>query len=116
MNTYEILDDNDNVVNTIIASPEFVEEYYPGHYRRIPSNHPPVIVITKFEFLMRFTSTERKDTLTAARTNVDIEDFMQLLNSANDVDLTNPETIEGVNALVSFGILTPLRAQEILHT
>lgn len=116
MNTYEILDDDGNVINVIIASPEFVEEYYPGHYREIPSNRAPIIVITKFEFLMRFTSTERKETLTLAKTNVDIEDFMQLLNAASDVDLTNTETIEGVNALVSLGVLTPVRAEEILRT
>lgn len=116
MNTYEILDDDGNVINTIIASIEFVEEYYPEHYRQIPSTRVPVDIISKFEFLMRFTSTERKETLTLAKTNVDIEDFMSLLNSATDVDLTNTETIEGVNALVSLGVLTPVRAEEILRT
>lgn len=33
---YEILDDNDNIVNIIVADIEFVEAHYPGRYRQVP--------------------------------------------------------------------------------
>jgi hypothetical protein len=112
---FEILDADGNVVNTIVATPEFMQENYPdGNYREVPQPPTPVYVITKFQFLMRFTATERQETLTAARTNVVVEDFMSLLNSAENVNVTNPETIAGVNELVSINILTQARADEIL--
>ncbi len=41
---YEILDDNGDVINLIIADLEFVEEHYPGHYREVIPPPPPVIV------------------------------------------------------------------------
>lgn len=37
---YEILNDAGEVINTIVATPEFVEENYPGHYRLIPDSSP----------------------------------------------------------------------------
>lgn len=37
---YEILDDNGNVVNTIVADEQFVEQYHPGKYRKV-SDLPP---------------------------------------------------------------------------
>ena len=40
MATYEILDDQGDVVNIIIADEAFVEEVYPGHYRLVPPLAP----------------------------------------------------------------------------
>ena len=37
---FEILDDEGNVVNTIIAGIDFVKEHHPGHYRE--QYRPPV--------------------------------------------------------------------------
>lgn len=41
--------------------------------------------------------------------------FLMKINSAQYVDLADSETIEGINALVQFGLLTSVRAYEILN-
>ncbi len=113
---YEILDDAGNVTNTIIATPEFMEQNYPaGNYREVPEPPAPNYIITKYAFLIRFTTAERTAALTESKTNVSVEDFWSLLYAAEYVDLSNPETIAGVDLLVSLGILTPARGQEVLN-
>ena len=47
MSTYEILNDNQEVINTIIADLEFVEQIYPGHYREVLPPPPDYTVINK---------------------------------------------------------------------
>lgn len=113
---YDILDGNGNVINTIIATPEFVEQNYPGHYREViePPPLPLPPVLTKYEFLKRFTSTERKAITAAAVVDEDIADFKLLLDAATDVDCGNEDTIAGVNSLEASGILAAGRAAQIL--
>lgn len=69
-------------------------------------------VYTKLEFLNRFTAQERIN----IRSSSDpiVEDFMELLNAASEVDKTYPDTIAGMNYLVSAGLLTQQRLEEIL--
>jgi hypothetical protein len=69
-------------------------------------------VYTKLEFLNRFTSQER----IGIRSSTDpvVEDFMELLNAASEVDKTYPDTVAGMTYLVSVGLLTQQRLEEIL--
>lgn len=49
---YEILDENGEVINRIVADLDFVETHYPNRYREIPEPEPtPVIpaVVTPFQ-------------------------------------------------------------------
>ena len=41
MKTIEILDENENVTNTILASEECAETTYPGHWRAVETPEPP---------------------------------------------------------------------------
>ena len=41
MKTIEILDENENVINTILASEEYAEATYPGHWRVVETPEPP---------------------------------------------------------------------------
>ena len=41
MKTIEILDENENVINTILASEEYAEATYPGHWRAVEVPEPP---------------------------------------------------------------------------
>ena len=41
MKTIEILDENENVINTILASEEYAEAMYPGHWRVVETPEPP---------------------------------------------------------------------------
>lgn len=113
---YEILDDAGNVTNIIIATPEFAEQHYAGHYREVVEPPPPPVppVLSKYEFLKRFTSTERKAITAAAAIDPDIADFKLLLDAAQEVDCGNEDTVAGVNALEAGGILAPGRAAQIL--
>jgi hypothetical protein len=69
-------------------------------------------IYTKLEFLNRFTSQER----IAIRSSADpiVEDFMELLNAASEVDKTYADTVAGMNYLVSAGLITQQRLEEIL--
>lgn len=115
---YEILDAAGNVTNTIVATLDFVEQNYPGHYREVydPERPSEPAILTKYEFLKRFTSDERKAINAAARVNADIEDFKMLLDAAQEVDCGNEDTVTGVNALETAGILSAGRAQQILRS
>ena len=46
---YEILDTEGNVVNTIVADQQFVDDNYPGHYREIPEPPSPELPPEKTE-------------------------------------------------------------------
>lgn len=68
--------------------------------------------MTKLSFLNRFTLEER----IAARSSADpvVVDILKMLDLAEIVDLNYPPTIQSINYMVSVGILTEQRAQEVL--
>ena len=71
-------------------------------------------VFTSYEFILRLTATERASIRTAAITDVNIADFLQLSQAAQEIDTSNPMTIQGMNYLVNVGLLTEQRKNEIL--
>lgn len=115
---YEILDDNGNVVNTIIADEWFVEENYSGHYKLVGPEPPPppTWVITKVALRFRFTDAEYTAILAAAKTDVEVQMWYDTFNMVSSFDLQNQRTIDGINNLVSKNLLTQARADTILKT
>lgn len=75
---------------------------------------PPQKVITKLQFLNRFTNEELAAVYTAAKTNVLIEVFMDKLKLAQEVNLDDPQTVGGLQSLAAAGLLSEARAQEVL--
>jgi len=71
-------------------------------------------LLTKVAYLKRFTQAERIGIREAAKVNAVVEDYVELLNLAQDVDLADPETIAGVQQLEAAGLLVTGRAAEIL--
>lgn len=71
-------------------------------------------ILTPYEFLKRFTTEERKAIKAATFTNPDVDDLWTMFTVAQDIDLKNTDTINGVDALESLGILAEGRAAEIL--
>ena len=71
-------------------------------------------VWTAYEFLNRFTYSERAAYRQAAKTDDLIADFMSLAQAAQEIISDDPMTVQGMNYLVSVGILTQQRRDEIL--
>lgn len=69
---------------------------------------------TAYQFLLRFTANERAAFRAAALTDPNVADFQQLAQAAQEVINDDPMTIAGMNYLVSVGLLTEARKNEIL--
>lgn len=74
----------------------------------------PKRIITKLEYMNRFTDTELATIYTLAKTNISIEIWLEKFKLATDINLDDPRTVGGVNALEQLGIIAQGRAQEIL--
>ena len=72
-------------------------------------------VYTKFEFLQKFTTEELIAIKTAAKTDVSVEVWLWMFDSAQEVRLNDPNLISGLDNLVSLGLLTEQRRNEILE-
>ncbi len=79
-----------------------------------PPAEPPR-VITKLAFMNRFTMEELAAIYTAAKTEVMVEVFLDKLKIAEEVNLDDPQTIVGLQALAASGLLTEARVQEVLR-
>lgn len=71
-------------------------------------------VITKLTFLRLLTQAERIAFRTAAKADPVMEDFMALLDIAQDVDKDDPDVVSGLQKAEQAGLLAPGRATEIL--
>ena len=80
-----------------------------------PSGQPPSTPITRLAFMNRFTMEELLAVYTAAKTEVMVEVFLDKLKLAEHVDVTDPQTIAGLQALAASGLLTEARVQEVLQ-
>ena len=72
------------------------------------------ITWTAYQFLNRFTYAERAAYRVAAKTDDIVADFMGLAQAAQEVLSDDPTTIQGMDYLVSIGVLTQQRRDEIL--
>lgn len=71
-------------------------------------------VMTKLDFLRRFSAEERIAIRTVAKTNPVLEDYMAMIDLAQDIDTADTDTKTGVQMLESVGLIAAGRAQEIL--
>ena len=86
-----------------------------------PPPPPPQTVFTKYQFRSRFTLAElvATDNFASSSTLTDIQKatlntITKNFDAADSIDITNSATIQGVEYLVSAGLLTQDRATEIL--
>lgn len=70
--------------------------------------------ITKLAFRNRFTAAEKTALYTAAKTNVDIQIYLDDVNAATFIDLQRPDTRAAVHGLESLGLLAAGRALQVL--
>lgn len=69
---------------------------------------------TAYEFLLRFTAQERAAYRNAAKTDDNVADFMGLAQAAQEIVNDDSMTVAGMNYLVSVGLITEQRKNEIL--
>jgi hypothetical protein len=75
---------------------------------------PVVKTYTSYQFLLRFTAEERAAFRAAAITDTIVADFQELATAAHEISTDNPTTLAGMNYLVSAGLITEQRKQEVL--
>lgn len=72
------------------------------------------MILTKLQYMRRFTSEERVAIRQAAKVETVLEDYLSMLASAEDIDTTDVDTVAAVNMLEQSGLLSVGRAEEIL--
>lgn len=109
---YEILNEQGEVTNVIVASPEFMQEHYPEcNYRLVEE---PIIEqhtwkITKLAFKNRFPRSKWIAAKSAASTDANLADFFETFELSTFIDLQRQDTIDYVNALKDESIPESIR-------
>jgi hypothetical protein len=75
---------------------------------------PAVKTWTPLQFMEEFTTEERIALRTFAKSDVLAEDWLDLLKAANEVRMDDPRTRAGLDYMVSKGVLSQARIEEIL--
>lgn len=70
--------------------------------------------VTKLAFMERFTDEELAAIYAAAKTDVRVEVWMDKMKLASEIDLADPRTRAGVEALEALGLIGQGRAAEVL--
>lgn len=100
----------ENEVWTEPPEPEPVPTPEPG-----PEPEPDMR-ITRLAFLNRFLMEERIGIRAAATSDYVVQDFLALVDAATFIDLSRPDTIQGVRFLASKNLISQSRGDEILTT
>ena len=113
---YKILNDKGEVINRIVADESFVKEVYPGRYE-LEGPEPLIVdpaIITKIAMITRFIDDEYTNILSAAKNDIQVQGWLDRFYAAGSIDLGDTRTVDGINMMVSKGLLVPARATEIL--
>lgn len=102
-----------NAGNPPLTPSEFLERLVRGQLDNLAQSYV-VARVAPFDFLSRFTPTERAAIRMAAQTNAVIADYIAMVDAAPMVNLTSELTTTGVNSLESAGLIGAGRAAQIL--
>lgn len=75
---------------------------------------PKRVALSAFEFMSKLTFEEQVTIETAAASSAIVRVILRQLTTAQEIWLDHPLTINGIQALVSMGLITDKRASEIL--
>jgi hypothetical protein len=119
MNNIYMVTEPNGFSHEIVAQQPFVEQYYPGKWVFVrPEFEEDTVVtyppITRLAMIDRFSDAEYTGILAAAKTDVEVQGWLDRFYAVSKVDLKDPRTIDGVNMMVSKGLLTQARADSIL--
>ena len=86
-----------------------------NHIRQKEVEAAPVPrTITKLEYLRRFTTDERVAIRAAAVANPVLDDYLKLMELAQEINLDDPDTVAAVLMLEQVGLIAAGRAAEVL--
>lgn len=71
-------------------------------------------ILTRYEFRSLFSLQEQIAITTAAKTDVMVEVFMESMRVAQEIDLEYPETVQGLDYLVTEGLIPDQKRIDIL--
>lgn len=71
-------------------------------------------IITKLEYLRRFTTDERVSIRAAAAVNPVLADYLALMELAQEINLDDADTVAAVQILEQSGLIAHGRAAEVL--
>ena len=93
--------------------PEYPFAQY-NHIRQKEVEAAPVPrTTTKLEYLRRFTTAERVAIRAAAATNPVLDDYLKLMELAQEINLDDPDTVAAVQMLEQSGLIAAGRAAEV---
>ena len=92
---------------------ELEDEEYP-EFNRPVVNKTIKNALSKFQFKKRLTSEERKTIKRLYKINEDVEDWVDLFDSTDEIDLNDEDTIAGITSMETLGVFEEGRAAEIL--
>jgi hypothetical protein len=82
----------------------------------IDGDYPiPATPLTHKQFMDRFTDSELAAMMTAAKSSIELELWFKRFEMAQEILLTDPQTISGVNTLETAKLIAVGRASEILN-
>ena len=121
MKTIEILNDDNEVINTILASEEYAESTYPGHWRVVETPEPPAPAAPVWEwyidigpFFDRFGAAKMA-VLTSA--DVGVQAIIKDTQVRKWLDLRLPEIEQSVQYIASkVPELTVQLQEQIINT
>ena len=79
-----------------------------------PTPVPTVRTLTHLQYMNRFTDAELEGIYTAAKAVVRVEVWLAKFNASSEINLDDPYTIGGLQAMEAAGLLAAGRAAEIL--
>lgn len=106
------------LVDNVVESQEiWTEDATPtGWQDTEPTPVPePKTRFTSLEYLDRFTQSEQELIVAAANSNVQIKLYYDRLLAATFIDLEDPRTAAGIDALIAAGLLDASRKAELLQ-
>lgn len=74
----------------------------------------PIRALTKLQYMNRFTDKELADIYGAAKVIVQVEIWLEKFKLAAEINLDDPVTIGGLQAMEAAGLLAAGRAAEVL--
>ncbi len=99
------------------------DEIIPKEYTRITKTEADALrkpaqqysnTMSSLDMFNRFTSAEQTAIVTETLINVPLKIFYDRMMAANYVDVTNVETVAGVDALIALKLIQPSRKIELL--